>query len=126
MYACVVAYICLFLRMFAYLFLYLPMINDRNGMRRQAAERTAINAPMQGTAADIIKIAMIKVDAWLARSGFDAKVIMQVHDELVLEVKCEEVKQVSEGLKKEMSKAAELATPLVVEVGIGDSWEEAH
>lgn len=106
--------------------LYLPTINDRNGMLRQAAERTAINAPMQGTAADIIKIAMIKVDKWLSESGLDAKVIMQVHDELVLEVSEKDLKAVSEGLKKEMSNAADLDIPLIVEVGVGDSWEEAH
>jgi len=106
--------------------LYLPTINDRNGMLRAAAERTAINAPMQGTAADIIKLAMIRVHKWLAESKLDAKVIMQVHDELVLEVAEKDVKAVSEGLKKEMSAAASLSVPLIVDVGIGLNWDEAH
>jgi DNA polymerase-1 len=106
--------------------LYLPSINDRNGMRRQAAERTAINAPMQGSAADIIKLAMIRVDRWLEESQLDAKVIMQVHDELVLEVNEKQVKEVSEGLKQEMGKATKLDIPLVVDVGVGDNWDEAH
>ncbi|BFM13861.1 DNA polymerase I [Maricurvus nonylphenolicus] len=106
--------------------LYLPEINSRNGMRRQAAERTAINAPMQGTAADIIKRAMIDVSAWLADSDLDARVIMQVHDELVLEVAESCVEQVAEGLKAKMEAAAELNVPLLVEVGLGDNWDEAH
>lgn len=106
--------------------LYLPTINDRNGMLRAAAERTAINAPMQGTAADIIKLAMIRVDKWLEATKLDAKVIMQVHDELVLEVAENDVKAVSEGLKKEMSAATSLSVPLVVDVGVGDNWDEAH
>lgn len=106
--------------------LYLPEINSRNGMRRQAAERTAINAPMQGTAADIIKRAMIDVSAWLADSGLDARVIMQVHDELVLEVAESCVEQVAEGLKAKMEAAAKLSVPLLVEVGLGNNWDEAH
>ncbi|MGO0309485.1 DNA polymerase I [Endozoicomonas acroporae] len=106
--------------------LYLPEINARNGMRRQGAERTAINAPMQGTAADIIKKAMIRVDEWLQASGLDARVIMQVHDELVLEVANESVDAVVEGIKVQMSSAAELSVPLLVEAGIGDNWDEAH
>ncbi|WP_422466220.1 DNA polymerase I [Endozoicomonas sp. ALC013] len=106
--------------------LYLPEINARNGMRRQGAERTAINAPMQGTAADIIKKAMIRVDEWLQASGLDARVIMQVHDELVLEVANESVEAVVEGIKVQMSSAAELSVPLLVEAGIGDNWDEAH
>lgn len=106
--------------------LYLPEINSRNGMRRQAAERTAINAPMQGTAADIIKRAMIDVSAWLAESDLDARVIMQVHDELVLEVAESCVDQVAEGLKAKMEAAAELSVPLLVEVGLGNNWDEAH
>jgi DNA polymerase-1 len=106
--------------------LYLPEINSRNGMRRQAAERTAINAPMQGTAADIIKRAMIDVSTWLADSGLDARVIMQVHDELVLEVAESCVEQVAEGLKAKMEAAAKLSVPLLVEVGLGNNWDEAH
>lgn len=106
--------------------LYLPTINDSNGMYRAAAERTAINAPMQGTAADIIKLAMIRVNKWLEETKLDAKVIMQVHDELVLEVAEKDVKAVTEGLKKEMSAAASLSVPLIVEVGVGDNWDEAH
>ncbi|WP_419534049.1 DNA polymerase I [Endozoicomonas sp.] len=106
--------------------LYLPEINARNGMRRQGAERTAINAPMQGTAADIIKKAMIRVDNWLKMSGLNARVIMQVHDELVLEVADESVDAIVEGLKVQMAGAAELSVPLLVEAGIGDNWDEAH
>ncbi|WP_419832491.1 DNA polymerase I [Endozoicomonas atrinae] len=106
--------------------LYLPEINARNGMRRQGAERTAINAPMQGTAADIIKKAMIRVDEWLKVSGLNARVIIQVHDELVLEVAGESVDAIVEGLKAQMAGAAELSVPLLVEAGIGDNWDEAH
>lgn len=106
--------------------LYVPMINARNGAHRQAAERTAINAPMQGTAADIIKRAMIAVDQWLKDEGLKSQVIMQVHDELVLEVPEEELETVTAGLPAYMSRAAELLVPLVVDVGVGDSWDEAH
>jgi DNA polymerase-1 len=106
--------------------LYLPDIKAKNAPRRQHAERTAINAPMQGTAADIIKKAMIKVDAWLATKEFDAQMIMQVHDELVLEVKTEQLEAFSAQLKKIMEDAAELAVPLIVEVGAGKNWGEAH
>lgn len=108
--------------------LYLPQINARNGMQRQAAERTAINAPMQGTAADIIKKAMITVDQWLLEKGEDsgAKIIMQVHDELVLEVPDEELNDISAGLKQRMEAAAELAIPLIVDIGSGQTWDEAH
>jgi len=106
--------------------LYLPTINASNGMQRAAAERTAINAPMQGTAADIIKLAMIRVNRWLETSQLDARVIMQVHDELVLEVAEPDIKSVSEGLKREMSAAANLSVPLIVDIGIGDNWDEAH
>jgi DNA polymerase-1 len=81
---------------------------------------------MQGTAADIIKRAMIAVDNWLSESGLDAKVILQVHDELVLEVREDLVEQVRERIKQLMSGAAELAVPLLVEVGVGDNWDEAH
>ena len=106
--------------------LYLPEINSRNGMRRQAAERTAINAPMQGTAADIIKLAMIKVDQWLLDSKLDSKMIMQVHDELILEVPENELEEVTTGLLSGMENAAELKVPLVVDIGVGNNWEEAH
>ena len=106
--------------------LYLPEIKSSNGMRRQAAERTAINAPMQGTAADIIKRAMIDVDRWLTDTGFQARVMMQVHDELVLDVPETELDSVVEGLKKRMEGAADLDVPLVVDVGIGNNWDEAH
>ena len=106
--------------------LYLPEINARNKMRAQAAERTAINAPMQGTAADIIKRAMLRVDDWLQGSLVDARTIMQVHDELVLEVAEDAVESVSANLCRLMSEAAELAVPLLVEAGVGKNWDEAH
>ena len=106
--------------------LYLPEINASNFQRRQAAERTAINAPMQGTAADIIKRAMIEVDAWLAASDLDTRITMQVHDELVLEVPEGRLDEVSAGVTERMSSAAELSIPLVVDIGIGDNWEAAH
>ncbi|MEP4486212.1 MAG: DNA polymerase I [Halioglobus sp.] len=106
--------------------LYLPEINARNKMRAQAAERTAINAPMQGTAADIIKIAMLEVDQWLDSSNADARMIMQVHDELVLEVADSEVESISAQVCELMSGAASLDVPLVVEAGVGDNWDEAH
>ena len=106
--------------------LYLPEINARNGMRRQAAERTAINAPMQGTAADIIKRAMVLVDQWLMESDLDAKMIMQVHDELVLEVADADLAAVKTGLEEKMSQAAQLDVPLLVEAGVGLNWDEAH
>ncbi|MFT5574689.1 MAG: DNA polymerase-1 [Bermanella sp.] len=106
--------------------LYLPDIKASNGMRRQAAERIAINAPMQGTAADIIKRAMITVDDWLQSSKADALMIMQVHDELVLEVAEEQLEEVSAQLEKLMSEAAELVVPLEVGIGVGDNWDEAH
>ena len=106
--------------------LYLPEINARNKMRVQAAERTAINAPMQGTAADIIKRAMLRVHDWLAGGGADARMIMQVHDELVLEVAESEVDGVCDRLCQEMASAASLDVPLLVETGTGDNWDEAH
>jgi DNA polymerase-1 len=106
--------------------LYLPDINSNKPQERAAAERTAINAPMQGTAADIIKKAMVLVDNWLTESGLDAKVILQVHDELVLEVREDLVAQVSEKIREHMSAAAQLDVPLVVDVGVGDNWDEAH
>lgn len=106
--------------------LYLPDINSNKPQERAAAERTAINAPMQGTAADIIKKAMVLVDNWLADSGLDAKVILQVHDELVLEVREDLVAEVSEKIRQHMSAAAQLDVPLLVEVGVGNNWDEAH
>ncbi|KAA0985803.1 DNA polymerase I [Pseudomonas sp. ANT_J28] len=106
--------------------LYLPEINAKNPALRKGAERTAINAPMQGTAADIIKKAMIAVDSWLTASGLDAKVILQVHDELVLEVREDLVDQVRDEIRMHMSDAAKLDVPLLVEVGVGNNWDEAH
>ncbi|PRA59677.1 MULTISPECIES: DNA polymerase I [Pseudomonas] len=106
--------------------LYLPEINSNKPQERAAAERTAINAPMQGTAADIIKKAMVAVDNWLTSSGLDAKVILQVHDELVLEVREDLVDQVREEIRGHMSGAANLDVPLLVEVGVGNNWDEAH
>ncbi|WP_339345190.1 DNA polymerase I [uncultured Alcanivorax sp.] len=106
--------------------LYLPEIHSKNGQRRQAAERAAINAPMQGTAADIIKKAMIKVHDWLETTDFDAKMIMQVHDELVFEVAEDQVEDLVKEVKARMESAAALKVPLIVDAGIGDNWEEAH
>jgi len=106
--------------------LYLPEINSRNGQRRQYAERTAINAPMQGTAADIIKRAMIQVDTALTEKKLDARVVMQVHDELVVEVAEKQADKLAELLHSNMESAAELSVPLIVEVGRGSNWDEAH
>ena len=106
--------------------LYLPEINARNVQRRQYAERTAINAPMQGTAADIIKRAMIAVQDWLNSENVNARMIMQVHDELVFEVGEDEIDAIRDKVIGLMSNAAELAVPLVVDVGIGHNWDEAH
>lgn len=106
--------------------LYLPEIRSRNAPRRQHAERTAINAPMQGSAADIIKRAMIQVFEWLPDSGFEAQMIMQVHDELVLEVQEDQAEDFAAALKGKMQQAAELKVPLLVEAGVGDNWEQAH
>jgi DNA polymerase I len=106
--------------------LYLPEIRSRNAALRQYAERSAINAPMQGTAADIIKRAMIEVDAWLQSSNVPARLIMQVHDELILEVIDSETQIVVGQLLTHMSRAAQLAVPLKVDVGVGRNWDEAH
>tara|TARA_B110000503_G_scaffold66156_1_gene103790 strand:+ start:11206 stop:14004 length:2799 start_codon:yes stop_codon:yes gene_type:complete len=106
--------------------LYLPDIKARNAIARQASERTAINAPMQGTAADIIKLAMIKVDAWLASSGLNARMTMQVHDELIFEVDATQVDALVAGVKEAMESAAELLVPLIVDVGMGENWDQAH
>jgi DNA polymerase I len=106
--------------------LYLPEINARNAARRQYAERTAINAPMQGTAADIIKLAMINIDQWLQKSKFDAKMIMQVHDELVFEVTTEKLDEFVREIDVRMTKNDHLKVPLVVDIGHGNNWDEAH
>ena len=106
--------------------LWLPEINSPNGPRRQAAERAAINAPMQGTAADLIKLAMVAVQDWLDREGLQALMVMQVHDELVLEVPEQELALVKEKLPQLMAGVAALKVPLVAEVGAGANWEVAH
>ena len=106
--------------------LYLPEINARNKQRQLAAERTAINAPMQGTAADIIKLAMIDVDAWLTDTGLDAKMIMQVHDELVFEVADDACETLCDNVTQRMANVIELQVPLLTDVGVGDNWDEAH
>ena len=106
--------------------LYLPEINASNMMRRQGAERAAINAPMQGTAADIIKIAMIKVDNWIQSDQPGARLVMQVHDELVLEVEEAQLNEVRSAVIKYMSSAADLDVPLVVDAGYGPDWDTAH
>ncbi len=106
--------------------LFLPDISSSNHARRQGAERAAINAPMQGTAADLIKLAMLAVDEWLTKENHDARIIMQVHDELVLEVPEADVKAVGKKLAVLMSEVAELAVPLKVDVGNGINWAEAH
>ena len=106
--------------------LYLPEINARNRQRQQAAERTAINAPLQGTAADIIKMAMLAVDDWLATSGMDARLIMQVHDELVFEVEASAVEELCATVTELMSGVGFLDVPLLVEAGAGDNWDQAH
>lgn len=106
--------------------LYLPDINARNGMRRQYAERTAINAPMQGTAADIIKLAMINLDKELQKASFDCEMLMQVHDELVFEINEKDLDAASKLINKAMVNAISLSVPLIVDIGIGDNWDEAH
>ena len=106
--------------------LYLPDIHAGNGMLRKAAQRTAINAPMQGSAADIIKRAMIDIDHWLAMGEIDARMLLQVHDELVFEVSEKDLDLLTQGVKFRMTSAAALDVPLVVDVGVGDNWDEAH
>ena len=106
--------------------LWLPEINSANGMRRQGAERAAINAPMQGTAADLIKLAMIAVQNWLENSALKTKMIMQVHDELVIEVPTDELDLVQQQLPVLMAQVAQLKVPLIAEVGVGDNWDKAH
>ena len=106
--------------------LYLPEINASNGMRRQAAERTAINAPMQGSAADIIKIAMIDIHQWIKEEKPDCKMIMQVHDELVFEIAEDKIEEYTKEISNRMESAVELSIPLVVDADVGDNWEQAH
>ena len=106
--------------------LYLPDINSKNGLRRKYAERSAINAPMQGSAADIIKLAMIDVSNWLTNEKIAAKIIMQVHDELVLEVKSILAIEVKQEIIRIMESTVSLKVPLIVDAGIGNNWDEAH
>jgi DNA polymerase-1 len=106
--------------------LYLPEINARNRQRQQAAERTAINAPMQGTAADMIKLAMLAVDEWLDEDKVPARMIMQVHDELVFEANASAIEEVCARVSDLMSGVGLLDVPLVVDVGVGNNWDEAH
>ncbi|MCK4609228.1 MAG: DNA polymerase I, partial [Gammaproteobacteria bacterium] len=106
--------------------LYVPDINATNFQRQAAAERAAINAPMQGTAADIIKIAMINIDRWLQHCELDLKMIMQVHDELVFEVADKDVAAAVTAVQDQMVNAVDLAVPLAVHVGVGLNWDEAH
>jgi DNA polymerase-1 len=106
--------------------LWLPEIRAGNQARRSAAERAAINAPMQGTAADLIKLAMIAVQDWIEASALATRLIMQVHDELVLEVPAAELERLRSELPGLMAGVAKLAVPLVVELGSGPNWEQAH
>lgn len=106
--------------------LYLPDIQAKNQGLRKAAERTAINAPMQGTAADIIKQAMIDIDQWLKVAELDARMVLQVHDELVFEVSKADLGLLQEGVKFRMVSAASLSVPLVVDMGTGANWDQAH
>ncbi len=106
--------------------LYLPEINVSNQARRQYAERTAINAPMQGTAADLIKLAMIALDRWIREAGLPVKMIMQVHDELVFEVRHDALEPARAAIRQRMTGVAELAVPLLVDIGVGNNWDEAH
>ena len=106
--------------------LWLPEINSPNGPRRAGAERAAINAPMQGTAADLIKLAMIAISKWISTERLGTRLIMQVHDELVFEVPDDEVERVKQRVPELMSNVAELRVPLLAEVGVGSNWEQAH
>ena len=106
--------------------LYLPDIRSSNHVRRQYAERTAINAPMQGTAADIIKMAMLIIDDWLQEEAPEVRMIMQVHDELVFEAPHQLQDQVAKKVTDAMSGVAELSVPLIVDIGAGDTWEATH
>jgi DNA polymerase-1 len=106
--------------------LYLPQINAKNGLHRAAAERTAINAPMQGTAADIIKKAMLNISTWIEQENIPLVMIMQVHDELVFEVPEDQANDLAAKIADKMEQATELNIPLKVDVGIGMNWDEAH
>jgi DNA polymerase I len=106
--------------------LYLPQINAKNKMLQQHALRTAINAPMQGSSADIIKKAMLDVHDWIGKNNNDIKMIMQVHDELVFEVSADQVEVFSQKIKDLMEGAVLLDIPLKVDVGTGNSWQQAH
>lgn len=106
--------------------LYLPDIRSSNHQRRQYAERTAINAPMQGTAADIIKMAMLNIDDWLRKDATEVRMIMQVHDELVFEAPADQIAETVDRVRQMMSSVVELSVPLTVEVGSGTTWEETH
>ncbi|MDG1712294.1 MAG: DNA polymerase I [Woeseiaceae bacterium] len=106
--------------------LYLPDINSKNGLRRKYAERSAINAPMQGSAADIIKLAMIDVSNWLKSENAPARIIMQVHDELVLEVQSDVISDIRSKIVEIMESTVSLKVPLIVDVGVGKNWDEAH
>jgi DNA polymerase-1 len=106
--------------------LYINEINSSNKMRQKAAERAAINAPLQGTAADIIKLAMIAVNQWIKKSNIDTHMIMQVHDELVFEVHEKDIKTAQKNIAQLMSDVVKLSIPLVVDIGVGNNWEEAH
>ncbi len=106
--------------------LYLPDINSKNGLRRKYAERSAINAPMQGSAADIIKLAMIDVSNWLKSANAPARIIMQVHDELVLEVQSDVISDIRSKIVEIMESTVSLKVPLIVDVGVGKNWDEAH
>ncbi|MFW9622535.1 MAG: DNA polymerase, partial [Macromonas sp.] len=106
--------------------LYLPEINSPNGPRRAGAERAAINAPMQGTAADLIKMSMVAVQNAIESQGRASRIVMQVHDELVFEVPLDEVNWVKTEVPRLMAAVAALRVPLVAEVGIGPNWEQAH
>ena len=106
--------------------LWFPEIRSSNGNRRQGAERAAINAPMQGTAADLIKLAMVAVQGWLETSGLKSRLVLQVHDELVLEVPDDELAEIRSHLPRLMTQVATLKVPLIVEVGVGANWEAAH
>jgi DNA polymerase-1 len=106
--------------------LYLDALRSRNAAQRAGAERAAINAPMQGTAADIIKRAMVAIDGWLNSRDDAAHMLMQVHDELVFEVRADAVDAVRDGVRERMQGAAELVVPLEVDIGVGFNWGEAH
>jgi DNA polymerase-1 len=106
--------------------LYLDALRSRNAAQRAGAERAAINAPMQGTAADVIKRAMVAIDGWLNSCDDAAHMLMQVHDELVFEVRADAVDVVRDGVRERMQGAAELVVPLEVDIGVGFNWGEAH